>query len=279
MKYLLFSSFFLLFIGINVESTTTTYNPINRMDARVRDLERHFFVDTPISILEKYFNEFGETILTLDASLVKLILGIPGDPSINDVRAAVTKYFEDDSNRNEYTLIRMDEEIKNLQDRLSALESRVTNLEDNDFDATLFLLIKQIQCELSTLKDGPRDCRVSKCQPSNTDIPKLLAALSPAKKTCPAGFDEDDVNLAAKSMIGELNNNKFHGYDDNNNNNNYYNNKHYEEFNNLQNQLSVLYSIVGFLFGCNLIGFCCIFYSKRKQFYQPIKIDDESNQL
>ena len=117
------------------------------------------------SYLEDYYKDDGESILTLDESLRKLL---NGNTAGNDFRAAEDDYHSNipPDTRNGNNILEMDIGIFNLQKRLKKLEDDTDKLEDNDYDETLLLLIKQMQCELPQLETPglSMDCRVAGCE-------------------------------------------------------------------------------------------------------------------
>ena len=83
---------------------------------------------------------------------------------------------------------------------LKKLEDDTDALEDIDYDETLLLLIKQIQCGLSHLATPGlfMDCRVAGYEYESGEILKILNDISQLNGQCPSGIDERTINSAKK---------------------------------------------------------------------------------
>ena len=71
------------FINYAPLSTSTSFFVISRMDHRIRKSEAYFWpIPNALSLLEDYYNNNGESILTLDLSILKLsAIGLSADSS------------------------------------------------------------------------------------------------------------------------------------------------------------------------------------------------------
>ena len=128
------------------------------MDQRIRKLKAHFWpIPNALSLLEDYHNNNGESILTLDLSIRKLI-GSDG----NDVTDAVNKYLTKeapDTPPHNYNLLNMDIEFYNLQQISGAIEDRENELECNDWDY-LSLIFKLYVNLLTNINHNNNDMNV-----------------------------------------------------------------------------------------------------------------------